>query len=78
MKTSMEVIREMLEAEGPQTSWVLPCHFAFPIPALSAYQYQIALEQEITNEETAQVQIRAFVTRPGPVEEANTHPVHDS
>lgn len=57
MKTSMEVIQEMLGAGGPQMSRVLPCDFAFPIPALSAYQCQIALEQETTNEEIAQVQL---------------------
>lgn len=47
----------MLGAGDPQTSWVFPCHFAFPIPALSAYQCQTALEQETTNEEIAQVQL---------------------
>lgn len=57
MKTSMKVIWEMLGAGDPQTSWVFPCHFAFPIPALSAYQCQTALEQETTNEEIAQVQL---------------------
>lgn len=47
----------MLKAGGPPLFQVLPCHFAFPIPALSAYQGQIALEQETTDEEIAQVQL---------------------
>lgn len=57
MRTSMEVISEMLGVGDPQTSPVLPCHFAFLIPALSAYQSQTALEQETTNEAIAQAQL---------------------
>lgn len=34
-----------------------PCLLAFPIPALSAYQCQTALEQETTNEEIAQADL---------------------
>lgn len=57
MRTIMEVISEMLWVGDPQMSQVLPCHFAFPIPALSAYQSQTALEQETTNEAIAQAQL---------------------
>lgn len=46
----------MLGAGDPQMFLYLPCHFAFPIPALPAYQCQTALEQETTNEEIAQLQ----------------------
>lgn len=73
MKTSIGVIQELLKAGGPQLFQVLPCHFAFPIPALSAYQGQIALEQETTNEEIAQVQLGLCHKTA-----ANIHPVQDS
>lgn len=66
MKTSIEVIWEMLGARDPQMSWFLPCHFAFPIPALSAHQCQTALEQETTDEEIAQVQLELLSEDQGP------------
>lgn len=57
METNTGVNQEMLKARSPQLFQVLPCHFVFPIPALSAYQGQIALEQETTSEEIVLVQL---------------------
>lgn len=48
----------MLKVGGPQLFQTLPRYFAFPIPALSAYQGKTALEQETANEEVAQVQLQ--------------------